>query len=313
MFEKVVTILLPIFAIMGLGYLSGRLELIGKNSAVILNRFVTHISLPLLLFGALASQPIDEIFNLPFIVSFGAAVLVCFLLPWVLLRDKSDMSKRAIRGLGASFANVGFVGLPLLTPMVGTLALPALGVSNLIVLTAMAVTVLLLELARNDTGNLGPAIRTALVHTFKNPIIFSLVAGTAFSISGLSLPGWIDRTTQIVGAATPPVALFAMGEALVAARLTNLGEIGVLAAVKLIVMPLIVLGILQLFPQVDPKWAVSAVMLAALSTAVLEYIVATEYREDVQEASGLVLLTTILSALTLPVFVIWSLHIWPLP
>ena len=85
-----------------------------------------------------------------------------------------------------------------------------------------------------------------------------------------------------------------------------------LAAIKLVLMPLIVIGVLQLFPQVDPKWAVSAVILAALSTAVLDYIVASEYREDVQEASGLVLLTTILSAVTLPVFIIWSLHMWPL-
>ena len=210
MFVKVVTILLPIFTIMGLGYLSGRLGVLGDNSAAILNRFVTHFSLPLLLFGALASQPIRQVFNLPFIVSFGVAVLICFLLPFALLRNRADLQQRAMRGLGTSFANVSFVGLPLLTPIVGTMALPALGVSNLAVLTVMAVTVLLLELARNEGGGLASAVRIALLHTFKNPLIFSVLAGIAFSLSGLSLPGWIERTTQIVGAATPPVALFAM-------------------------------------------------------------------------------------------------------
>ncbi|WP_136656807.1 AEC family transporter [Nitratireductor sp. XY-223] len=312
MLAKVVTILMPIFVIMALGYASGRLGILGDNSAAILNRFVTHFSLPLLLFGALAGSPLERIFNLPFVVSLGTAAVVCFVLPLVLVRRNSDVQQRAMHGLGASFSNVSFVGLPLLTPIVGALALPAVGVGNIILLTILAITILILELARSGNGSPFAALRTALLHTFKNPIIFAMVLGVAYSLSGFPLPGWVHRTTEIAGAATPAVALFAMGEALVRSRLANLGEVGLLSAVKLVAMPLITIGILLLFPDVEPKWAVSAVLTAALSTAVLDYIVATEYREDVKEASGLVLVTTLLSAATLPVFIILSLRLWPL-
>ncbi|WP_419912984.1 AEC family transporter [Hoeflea sp.] len=313
MLAKVVSILLPIFFIMGLGYASGRFGILGDNSAPILNRFVTQFSLPLLLFGALAGSPLDQTFNLAFFVSFGAASFVCFLLPLVLLpRRDAGIQKRAMRGLGASFPSVSFVGIPLLTPIVGALALPAVGVSNIISLTVLAIAMLILELARSGTGSFLTALRTALFHTFKNPMILAMLCGAAYSMSGWPLPEWIHRTTQIIGAATPAVALFAMGEALVKSRLAGLGEIGLLTAVKLVAMPLITMGVLLLFPDVDPKWAVSAVLMAALSTAVLDYIVASEYHEDVQEASDLVLLTTLLSAATLPVFIILSLRIWPI-
>lgn len=207
---------------------------------------------------------------------------------------------------------MSFTGIPVLTPLVGTLALPAVGVANILLLVVMAVTVVCVELERDGGGNLLSALRTALLHTFKNPIIVGSVAGLAYSVSGLGLPGWISRTTEILGAATPPVALFALGEALVRTRLGRLGEIGLLTAIKLIVMPLITLGVLLLFPQVDARWAIAAVALAAMATAVLEYMLAAEFHEYVEQGAGLVLLSTVLSAVTLPVFIMWSLHIWPI-
>ena len=53
-------------------------------------------------------------------------------------------------------------------------------------------------------------------------------------------------------------------------------------------------------------------MMTALSTAVLAYILAADYHTYVVEASGLVLLSGVLSAVTLPVFLIWSLNICPI-
>ena len=101
MFGKAVLILLPIFLIIVAGYVSGRLGLLGDDSARILNRFVTRISLPVLLFGALASESFDRIFDLPFVASFGAASLICFLLPWALMPGgKIGLGQRAMRGMG---------------------------------------------------------------------------------------------------------------------------------------------------------------------------------------------------------------------
>ena len=313
MFERAVLILLPIFVIIGAGYVSGRLCVLGDDSAKILNRFVTHISLPVLLFGALAKESLDRIFDLPFIASLGVASLICFLLPWALMPGgKIGLGQRAMRGMGASFAAVSFTGIPVLTPLIGTLALPAVGVANIILLVVMVITIVCVELERSGGGGLLPALRTALMHSFKNPIVVGSVAGLAYSMSGLGLPGWISRTTDILGAATPPVALFALGEALVRTRFGRLGEIGLLTAIKLVAMPLITLGVLMLFPEVEPQWAVAAVALAALATAVLEYMLAADYHEYVEQASGLVLLSTVLSAVTLPVFIVWSLHLWPI-
>ena len=312
MLTKTVLILLPIFVIVGLGYLSGRFSVLGDEAASTLARFVTQISMPALLFGALAKEPLSRVFDLPFVVSFGGAALIAFILPSLILRrGKHELSQQAMRGMGASFAAVTFVGIPVLTPLIGSLALPAVGVANIIALIVMAIALFLLEMGRS-TGGFLRALWTALLHTFKNPIVLGMIAGLAYSISGLALPEWIDRTTGILGDATPPVALFALGLALVRMRLGHFAEVGVITAIKLVAMPLITLGLLMLFPAVDKKWAVAAVILAAMSTTALEYIIAEQYQTYAQEASGVVLFSTILSAVTLPIFIIVGLHLWPI-
>lgn len=75
-FEKTILIPLPIFIVVALGYGSGRMKLLGNNRAATLNRFVTHVSLPPLPFGALASQPAGAVFSLQSVASLGVAAAV---------------------------------------------------------------------------------------------------------------------------------------------------------------------------------------------------------------------------------------------
>lgn len=314
MFEKAVLILLPIFLIIALGYVFERAALFGERAASVLARFVTEVALPMLLFGALASESFDKIFNHPFVISFSLATLVCFLLPWVLLPGRNvTLQRRAMRAMGATYSGVSFIGLPLLQPLIGKVTLPAVAVANVIVLFVMAVAILMIELSRSEGHGSARALGTALLHTFKTPLVFATVGGVAYSFAGLPLPHFIYQTTHLIGIATPAVALLALGGALVHTRLSHFTEVGVLSAVKLLAMPMVTIAVLLwFFPDIDHKWAVAAVVLAAMPTAVIEYLLADEYHEYTEEASGLVLGTTLLSGLTVPFFVVLSMHLWPL-
>src|SRR5260370_20960279 len=74
--NALINVVLPIFGIILTGYLAGRLEVLGRDSAAALNRFVFYFAVPPALFIATARAPIDKIFNWPFIGAFvGGSVL----------------------------------------------------------------------------------------------------------------------------------------------------------------------------------------------------------------------------------------------
>src|SRR5437588_4542419 len=74
--HALINIVAPVFGIILTGYLAGRFEVLGRDSAAALNRFVFFFALPPALFVAVARAPIDKIFNWPFIGAFmGGSVL----------------------------------------------------------------------------------------------------------------------------------------------------------------------------------------------------------------------------------------------
>ncbi len=65
--NALINVVPPVFGIILTGYLAGRLEVLGPDSAAALNRFVFYFALPPALFLAMVRAPIDKIFNWPFI------------------------------------------------------------------------------------------------------------------------------------------------------------------------------------------------------------------------------------------------------
>jgi malonate transporter and related proteins len=77
--DALINVVLPVFGIILTGYLAGRFEALGPDSAAALNRFVFYFALPIALFVITARAPIDRIFNWPFIGAFLGGVLLTLL------------------------------------------------------------------------------------------------------------------------------------------------------------------------------------------------------------------------------------------
>ena len=76
--NALINIVLPVFGIILTGYLAGRFEALGPESAAALNRFVFYFAVPANLFVFTARAPIDKIFNWPFIGAFiGGCAWLC--------------------------------------------------------------------------------------------------------------------------------------------------------------------------------------------------------------------------------------------
>jgi predicted permease len=94
--NALINVVLPVFGIILTGYLAGRLEVLGRDSAAALNRFVFYFAVPPALFIAMARAPIDKIFNWPFIGAFvGGSMLT---LPIALVVDALNIAEQIRAG-----------------------------------------------------------------------------------------------------------------------------------------------------------------------------------------------------------------------
>src|SRR5690554_1278480 len=109
-------VVLPVFAIMAAGYLSGRAGILGQDSSQALNGFVYYAALPALFFGSLADTPLMSILHWDFIAVYGLGLLLVLLPSALLVRavSGSRLEISALHSMSAIFSNTSYMGVPLL-------------------------------------------------------------------------------------------------------------------------------------------------------------------------------------------------------
>lgn len=303
----VVNVVLPVFAIILAGYLSGKAKLLGSASSEALNKFVYWMALPPVLFLGTARRPLAELLNGPFIGAFLGSMLMVYALGALLgrLLRKEKSQTLCMQGLTASFSNTGYMGIPLFLAYFGADRLaPAILGTVIMSAIMVGIAVVWLEFAASHGHGLGKALGDVGKAIAKNPLIVSSAAGVLWSVllpQG-SVPQPLVTFCELMGAAAGPCALVAIGLFLATRDIkAPVGEIGWLVALKLLAHPLLCwLLIRTLFPM-DPFWTASAMILAALPTGALTFVVATQYRIYVERTSAAILVSTVVSVVTLSV------------
>jgi malonate transporter and related proteins len=146
-----------------------------------------------------------------------------------------------------------------------------------------------------------------------NPMVLSTLIGLAWAIAGWPIPTPIATYMNIFADALTPCALFAIGLGLsVEGVRSNLAASVALAAVKLVVMPLIVYG-LCVASSLKPLDTIVAVVCAAVPTAKTVYILAREHDVEEPLVAATVSITTMLSVVTLLGWLYALSRLAPLP
>lgn len=299
----ILNVVLPVFAIILAGYLCGRFGLLGEASSDALNRFVYFLALPALFFISLARVGVADILNWRFLAAYGGGVIVTAAIAVFAGRRLflNRLAALGLHGLAAIFANTGYMGIPLLVTAFGpAAALPSIiaTVLNGAVIMALGIFVVEIDLSR-DRGA-GGVVADALLGVAKSPLVLSAAGGILCSSLGLAMPEAVARFCDILGAAAPPAALFAIGLFLVGRSLTaGLAETSWLVFHKLLVQPLVTAAIAFGLLSMERVWAVSAVALAALPTGSLVFVLAQQYGIYTQRATAAILVSTVLSVVTL--------------
>ena len=302
--SAVFNVALPVFAIILAGVLVRRGGLLGPASSEALNGFVYWIALPPLLFLGMARSDIRETLHGPFIGAFLGSMLAVWLIAAVagavVLRARPAVY--TMQGLNAGFGNTGYLGIPLLVTAFGEPAIAPATLATVIMALAVGAEAALLEMLARSGAGAAAALRSAGRALIRNPILVAPIAGLAWSASGLALPVPAVTLFELTGAAAGPCALFAIGLFLGGRRLaSDPAEIAWITALKLLGQPLICYALAVWAFPMDPFWTASAVILAALPTGALAFVVAQGYGVYEERTSAVILVSTVASIVPLSI------------
>jgi malonate transporter len=303
--ETVVNVAAPVFGLGLLGYLATRVGWFSDESAGGLARFVFDFAVPLMLVRVFARAELPEAFPWPLLVGFYGPAVALYGLGMVVSGRLfgRDFTERTMGGFASSFGNSVLLGLPLalltfdeagMVPFLLLLSVHGLGYLTL--------TTTLVEYARRQDRPLSRLPLSVGRGLVTNPIILGLAGGLLLNLTGLSLPGPLDRTAEYMQEAVTPCALFSLGASLTRCRIAGgVLEPLLLVATKNVLMPLIVwLAAVHVLDLPSP-WSRAAILLAALPTGVNVYLFAVRYAAARELATTTVFLSTTFSLVSLPV------------
>jgi predicted permease len=299
---QVASLVLPVFAIIVTGWLAGWLGYLSRSLADALVHFAYNVAMPALLIVTIAQEPARNLLEWRFLLAFGGGSLLGFALVFLAVRigGKRDLASSTIYGMTAAMTNTGFVALPILHAVYGQPAVLPAAVATVFVAAVMfPITVILLESDQHMVRETSERPASLLRQILLNPMVLSTLIGLAWAILGLPMPAAVAGYLNIIAGALTPCALFAIGLGLSVDGLrANLTASAALAAVKLVVLPLIVYG-LCVACGLKPLYTVAAVICAAVPTAKTMYVLAHEHKIEEPLVAATISITTMLSVVTL--------------
>lgn len=305
----VLSVVLPIFALILVGWLCRRTNRLGPQAASEINKLVVWLCLPAMLFKVTATSTWAEIWQPGFLAAFTGGCLAVFFatLAWRLMQGRA-LPAASIDGLSASYANTGYMGIPLCLLVFGQDGLePALIASLLVVCVLFAIAVVCIEVGLQTEKHIGRAIWVVTQALGKNPLVVSPILGGLWAASGFGLPVPLLHFLDMLAAATTPCALVSLGLFLAQKQEVQGPPVGAwpLVVIKLVGQPLLT-GFLayQVF-DLPPLWADSALLLSALPTGTGPFMLAEYYQREAAVVSRSILVSTLGSLVTLSLCLLW--------
>jgi predicted permease len=283
--------ILPIFLIAGAGFALARYMHADPRT---ISNLVFYLLSPALIFDALVTSTLSPaetgrmaLFSFCMICASG---LIAWLLSFPLRLDRATGT---IFVIVAMFANAGNYGLPLVLFAFGQEAL-----SRATVYFVMHVILLYtIGIIMASSGKAG--IRTALRNLRQVPHLYAIVVAAVVVATGVTVPDAMMRPVGLLSDAALPMMIVLMGMQLAK---TTLPErplvVGVATAIRLVILPLIALGMAALFGLTGPDRQ-AAVIEAAMPAAVMVTVLSVQFEAAPAFATAVVFLSTVLSPLTL--------------
>lgn len=282
-------------AVIAVGYLVGRLGILGPHAEFVLGRFAFFVLSPALLFTVLAEADAKQLFSSLLPVS-AIASLSCMLVFAVIARLfwRRAVAETTIGSLASGYANANNIGLPIAAYVLGDPAFAApVILLQLVIFTPIALTIL--DVSTSGTLSVG----RVLSQPIRNPLIIGSALGLVLSVAGIELPTAVMEPFHLIGAAAVPTVLLLFGMSLHGRRILQAGsgrrDTLLAVGLKIVIMPVVAWAVGSLVFGLEGLPLFAVVVLAALPTAQNVFNYALRFERAVPVARDAVLITTVLS------------------
>lgn len=304
-------LLLSLFGLVAVGQLLRATGAVPAIASDVLGRVIVRVTMPALIVVILADARYEPAL-LPALLAAASALLASLALGVLLMRARgAARPSQGAAGVVSAFSNTAFLGLPFILALFP--GSPA-AATTAVLIDTVCTTMLLLTLGvafasamahprAPRSAPVGPRIARAASSLVRQPMIVAVLIGLGLAVSGLSLPPVLTGPLTQIGHATPTLAFLTVGIGLDLRSLRGQAlPLAGIAAIKLVLSPAIACLLLVVL-GVRGEIAHTAALQAAMPTAVVAAIIATDAGCDGRLAAAAAVVTTLLSLLTLPLAV----------
>jgi predicted permease len=302
--QALIDVILPVFLVMGAGWLVVRLGYLTDQAVDGLMRFAQGIAVPCLLFLGVARLDLARDLSLGPFVAFYAGAFACFVIGGLgarLFFGRPGPDCVAI-GFACLFSNTLLLGLPITERAYGPDALAtnyALIALHSPLMYAFGITAM--EIVKNHgLGLAAPRVlRQIGASLVTNPLIIGISAGFAVNLARIDLPAVTLEATRLIGSAGLPAALFGLGGVLTRYRPDgDLRIVAMVTSLSLLLHPAITWALGTMAYDLTVAELRSATVTSAMPSGVNAYLFAHMYGVGKKVAATSVLVGTLLAILT---------------
>jgi malonate transporter and related proteins len=305
--------LAPIFIVMLLGVWAGKAKMVDNKNVSLLNIFVMDFALPAALFSATVQTPWNGIVaQMPLIAVLTLAMWIAYAVLYFVATKLFNKSPQdaAVLTLTVALPNYAALGLPILGSVVGEGSATSLSVAVSIACGSVLMTPFcLLILEREKARSAGETQRSTLAmlpvlmwRSVKKPIVWGPLLGVVLSAIGIKMPDLVLAAIKPLGLAATAAALFLTGVILSARQLKINSMVISSTVTKLLIQPALAWGIVLLF-GLHGTVAITAILMIALSAGFFGVVFGNRFGVQSPDAEAVLLLSSLLSILSLPLFI----------
>lgn len=290
---------IPIFLMMLLGMLFRKLGWMDEVFAAKMNKFVFLVPLPVLLFEQLATVDFSEVWDIKFII-------FCFVVTAISITISTLISllwkDRSVKGefIQATYrSSAALLGIAFIQNIYGTAGMaPLMIIGSVPLYNIMAVVVLSVFKPGNNSFDKA-LVKKTLKGIATNPIIIGIVAGFVWSALKLSMPTILHKVVSNVGTTATPMGLMSMGATFELRKATSKMKPTIVAVfMKLVGFCAVFLPVAAVLGFRNEELIAILVMLGS-ATTVSSFVMARNMGHEGTLSSGVIMMTTLLSAFTL--------------
>ena len=306
---SIINSLAMIFIMILPGYIFRKRSIISVNQIGAVNSIVVNLTWPCLVIDAMQIK-----FSADTLKDAGYIVIVCFIafaviavlgIP-IVKHLKLNKSKQYLVLFMFLQGNTGFIGIPVIKALYGTNALFYAAIvefSHDIFL--FTIGVLLIQMSAGVSLKIRPL-------DLLSPGLVGVIIGIVLFIMDFKLPDVLGGSIEMIGNATTPLTMFSIGFQLGNIRLKEFfkeWQVYAVLFVKLMIVPAITVIILMILSEEIALLEKVIIILFAMPIASVASIFSQQYKGEVEFATKSVLLSTVMSLVTVPIFAI-LLEIW---